>query len=265
MNDSGITASDFVKGLRQNLVAYLSTLSIIPGVVIEKTDNLMRAATGTPVAFMNPVVSTGVITDVERCVAETDSFFQSRELPYAWYDLNDIHSASLNDHLLNTGATFISNMPGMCVALKEIEDNTELPVDLDIIVAGDDEMQMWNDITSVVYGIPAEVQSDYAKFMVQINQISEMKCYVGLLNEVPVATVMMLYSQNAAGLYSVATMPAARNRGIGAAVTRRAMLDAKSDGYPMAVLEASQMGESIYRRLGFIEYCKIGLYMKFKS
>lgn len=252
-------------GLRENLIAYLSTLSVMPGVAIEEMENLMRAATGVPAAFMNPVVTTGVISDIQRYVSETDLFFKDRGLPYAWYDLRDAHSASLNDHLLECGAIFCAEMPGMAVPLCDIEQDLEPVPDLEIIVAGDSEMPMWNEITADVYDVAESVQADYSRFMIRVNQIPEMKCYVGLLNDVPVATAMMLYSPNAAGIYSVAALPEARNKGIGAAITRRTMLDARSDGYPMAVLEASQMGCSVYRRLGFQEYCKVGLYIKLRS
>ncbi|MHB1457611.1 MAG: hypothetical protein ACYC0V_11920, partial [Armatimonadota bacterium] len=116
-----ISPADFVTGLRENLIVYLSTLSVMPGVVIEEDGCLMRAATGVSAAFMNPVISTGVIVDVERSVAQTDRFFEERGLPYAWYDLRDTHSECLNEHLLKKGAIFVSDMPGMCVALSSVE------------------------------------------------------------------------------------------------------------------------------------------------
>lgn len=264
MDFHNISDSEFVMGLRENLIAYLRTLSAMPEVVIEEAVGVIRAATGVPAAFMNPVITIDVIDDAEKSVIETNSFYDERKLPYAWYDLRNTHSANLNDHLIKIGAVFTSDMPGMCVALSDIDEELALPDGLEIIVTGDNEMHMWNDITADVYDVPESVQADYSRFMIRVNQIPEMKCYVGLLNDVPAATVMMLYSPNAAGIYSVATMPYARNRGIGAAITRKAMLDAKSDGYPMAVLEASQMGMPVYRRLGFVEYCKIGLYVKLR-
>ncbi len=76
----------------------------------------------------------------------------------------------------------------------------------------------------------------------------------------PVATATMLYASGVAGLYFIFTIDNARRKGIGAAMTLAPLLDAKEAGYRVGVLGASMMGEPVYRRLGFKEYCRIGLY-----
>jgi GNAT superfamily N-acetyltransferase len=54
-----------------------------------------------------------------------------------------------------------------------------------------------------------------------------------------------------AGIYDVGVIPAARNRGIGRAVTAAACLFAREIGCRHALLNATGMGEPVYRRLGF--------------
>jgi len=43
-------------------------------------------------------------------------------------------------------------------------------------------------------------------------------------------------------------------------VTLAALREARDLGYGVGVLTSSEMGYSVYRRLGFVEYCRIGLY-----
>jgi GNAT superfamily N-acetyltransferase len=61
-------------------------------------------------------------------------------------------------------------------------------------------------------------------------------------------------------MYFVCTVEPARRRGIGTAITLAALREAWDLGYTVGVLGSSEMGYPVYRRLGFVEYCRIGLY-----
>ena len=54
-----------------------------------------------------------------------------------------------------------------------------------------------------------------------------------------------------AGVFFVTTDPAWRGRGVGTAMTAAAIRSAAAAGARSAVLDASPLGLSIYRRLGF--------------
>ena len=84
--------------------------------------------------------------------------------------------------------------------------------------------------------------------------------YLGRLGGEPVATSALFFAAGVAGVYCVSTIESARRRGIGAAVTLAALREARDLGHGLAVLTSSEMGYSVYRKLGFVEYCRIGLY-----
>ena len=65
----------------------------------------------------------------------------------------------------------------------------------------------------------------------------------------------------AAGLYSVGTLPSVRRRGVGTAISVRALADAQSAGYGVATLTASELGARLYGSLGFKEYCRYREYV----
>ena len=81
---------------------------------------------------------------------------------------------------------------------------------------------------------------------------SPTRTFVGYLRGEPVCSSQMLLAEGVAGLYNVATNAEYRRRGFGAAMTVAAMRDARALGYRTVVLEASPMGEPVYRRLGFV-------------
>jgi GNAT superfamily N-acetyltransferase len=84
--------------------------------------------------------------------------------------------------------------------------------------------------------------------------------YVALLDGKPVATSMLFLGGGSAGLYHLGTIAAARGRGVGAAITLAPLRDARARGYRVATLQATPMGYNLYRRVGFVEYCRLGMY-----
>ncbi len=63
-----------------------------------------------------------------------------------------------------------------------------------------------------------------------------------------------------AGIYAVATIPDARQMGIGTQMTRMAVEEARRLGYSQITLQATSMGESLYRRMGFHDVCDFHTY-----
>lgn len=61
----------------------------------------------------------------------------------------------------------------------------------------------------------------------------------------------LLLADGVAGIYLVATGEAWRRRGVGAALTSAALACAREHGFPLATLQATPMGQPLYRSLGF--------------
>ncbi len=85
---------------------------------------------------------------------------------------------------------------------------------------------------------------------------------LGYVEERPAAAAVAILSDGIAGLYWVATLPEARGRGLGEACTRLAGNRAFELGARCVVLQASKMGEPIYRRMGYREVTRYRWYAK---
>jgi predicted GNAT family acetyltransferase len=60
----------------------------------------------------------------------------------------------------------------------------------------------------------------------------------------------------------VATLPEARGKGIGAVLTLGPLLDAREMGYRIGILQSSEMGFNVYKKLGFRHLCQIEYFHK---
>jgi GNAT superfamily N-acetyltransferase len=78
--------------------------------------------------------------------------------------------------------------------------------------------------------------------------------YAGYLHDRMVATTMLHIKSAVAGIHLVGTLPEYRGRGFATALTCTALRDAREKGCTIGALQASAMGESVYRKIGFNGY-----------
>jgi ribosomal protein S18 acetylase RimI-like enzyme len=84
--------------------------------------------------------------------------------------------------------------------------------------------------------------------------------FVGRIDGSAVACATTFFASGVVGLYFVCTSPDARRRGVGAAISRTALVDARDDGMRVGVLGSSPMGQRVYERLGFRTVCDLHVY-----
>ena len=112
------------------------------------------------------------------------------------------------------------------------------------------------------YGMPPEVGPDVVsrpeRFLAAPNVVS----VVAYLDGEPAAAAQTLLSHGIAGVYWVGTVDGARGRGLGEAVTRAVTNAAFDLGATANSLQASPMGEPIYRRMGYEEIYRYTTYTR---
>jgi GNAT superfamily N-acetyltransferase len=187
---------------------------------------------------------------------------RQKNVPLQWYIGHDTQPADLGERLSAYGFTTRGQGAGMAIDLQTMNENVPLPDGLKIIEIKDNKtLKTWCHITSVGFGIPEFIEPALVEwFKTDIKYKQPLKFYLALLEGKPVATSMYFLGKGVAGIYFVATIPEARNRGIGFAITQRPLKEAQQLGYRVGILQASKMGEPVYRRMGFKEYCKTGSY-----
>jgi len=114
----------------------------------------------------------------------------------------------------------------------------------------------------------AKTASETFKYKVDgniINLLSEDSSKVRLFNylqnnEYLGCGIIFFDSNNNAGLHMIGTTPNGRGKGIGTKMTKKMLLEAKSNNNIFCVLHASMMGENIYKKLGFSSFGELETY-----
>jgi GNAT superfamily N-acetyltransferase len=125
------------------------------------------------------------------------------------------------------------------------------------VVAKLDELRAWAQVFTMGYGLPSGWEPEIYELQLHLGLGFPVRNYIGYLNGVPVSAACLFLGAGVAGIYNVATLPGARGKGIGAAVTLRPLHNAREMGYRIGVLQSSRLGFSVYQKLGFRHLCQI--------
>jgi ribosomal protein S18 acetylase RimI-like enzyme len=80
---------------------------------------------------------------------------------------------------------------------------------------------------------------------------ADVGAFVGRLGGRPVGYSLAIRSERTSGVYNVGTLPEARRRGVGTALTWAAVDHGRRAGYDCAVLQSSEMAVAMYEAMGF--------------
>lgn len=198
-------------------------------------------------------IATATFTDLDRA-AEVLAPFEKRGLPFMWWATPDSTPEGLGAFLTSRGL-FVEDSPGMHMALADPVVVPDLP---GVVLEEVDDANV-SDFAGILRD--AFEMPDYAvDSLVQIiDAFPAERCtsVVARLAGAPVGAGTLFESGRTAGLYNIATLPSARSRGIGAAVTAWLMQTGREHGCDHAILHASEMGHGVYARLGFETVCTV--------
>ena len=100
-------------------------------------------------------------------------------------------------------------------------------------------------------GFEAPVDAFLQLMTPSVLAVPGVRCYLGEVGDQPVTTGLGVTLGSYVGIFNIATPPAQRRRGYGAAVTARAVSDGLAAGATWAWLQSSERGYPVYQRLGF--------------
>jgi ribosomal protein S18 acetylase RimI-like enzyme len=256
-----LSAQSLAEASEANQVAFFRHFKLLSSVDIYDGPDMLWFITGISHRLMNGIAGARLAPgEMDAAIAETVTRFKSSGAPFIWWTGPFSQPDDLGAHLAAHGLTLAAEMPGMAVELDALDQSFTGPSDLKIERVRDMKLlRVWADDLA---WMPAPGREALVELTVALglDDNSPLRHYVGFVNGRIVSHATLLLGAGVAGIYNVGTMREARRQGIGAAMTLTPLLEAREMGYRAGVLQSSEMGYNVYRRLGFREYCKIGLY-----
>jgi GNAT superfamily N-acetyltransferase len=260
------TPSVVIQAIETNMQEITSLVRILPGAEVYDTPEMLRTCTTVPFPLLNSVTRTELSeSNPDAQIVATLDYFRERQAPMSWWVTPSSRPTDLAARLTAHGVALSSATPGMAADLHTLPDSLSLPPSAAVKeVENEEDLEQW--MQAFNFG---DTQRGFAEAIAVIARgvgygaQSSLRCFVALLDGVPVGTSLLYQGSEVAGLYAVGVVPPARRQGLGAGVTLAALLAAREAGYRIGVLQASEMGEPVYRRLGFADYCRFALYIAY--
>jgi GNAT superfamily N-acetyltransferase len=255
--------ADVVSAIAANMEAYWMNYGRTSLGELYNGSDCTWFSTAIPSPLYNGVLRTQFASDsINASIDQTLNHFAQNQLPLVWWTTPLTQPATLETSLEAQGLTKIMELPGMAIDLHTFSAAPSSE-HLDILTVQDAEtLKHWVDVAMVGFDTPAELFDPLFAVESELGMgTTPYRRYLGMWQGRPAAISALYLDAGVAGIYFVATVPQARRQGIGMAVTQAALQDARNLGYRLAILQASPMGAPVYARIGFQEYCKLGLYL----
>lgn len=184
--------------------------------------------------------------------------FVARGRPFLWWSTPSTWSPELHAALTAAGMEQDSS-PGMHTSLRDLPPAVA-PPDLRVEVVTPQIHTTMSRVMVEGFEMPASLAGPIDDALSGFPP-EQMVHVLAFLGDRPVSAGSLFVTGATGGLYNIATLPAARGRGAGYAVTRELMVLARERGCTEAVLDASPLGLPVYERLGFVEVCQVPQYV----
>lgn len=244
----------------ENLFALFRSMQALPDAeLVERDDLSLHWAPYTNPMFHGAWRPRLTSESADRVITETIAWYQARSTPLIfWFIDDEATPVDLAERLLAQGfIPFEVDAPCMVADLRQLDPDLlqRVPDGFRLEQATDAAgLHAFRQGFVDAYQLPDWAGKSWEDATTDLG-ISDAPwaMYVGQLDDRPVAINILVLGGGVAGVFGVGTVAEYRGRGIGTAVTLQPLLDARDAGMRFGALFSSELGMSVYERLGFVD------------
>ena len=263
LKDTSLPA--LIEAIEANLVELSFLYRKWPQAEVCDGPDIVWTITNVPFALFNSILRTRLSShEVDDAIEAAITRARLRNVPLLWWTGPDSQPSNLEEQLKKHNFTHIGDSPGMAVDLLNLNEHFQPFPELTVKTVNDlATLRLWSRILIQGFELPEYAGNAFFDFYssVGLGTDSPAHHYIGWLKGEPVAVSSLFLGAGVAGIYNLATVPGARRQGAGSAMLMKPLQEARGIGYQVGILQASEMGVSVYRRVGFKEQCRMGHYM----
>jgi GNAT superfamily N-acetyltransferase len=251
--------------MTSNMAAFWSPYGRAKGSTLYAAPEVVWFYTGVSIPILNGVLLARLqAAGVRKIIDNLQVKIDEQGAPALWWIAPDSEPENLGSLLEQNGLQYAGQVPGMAIDLATMERESRQIANFDVQkVKNRDAQALWAYTVSIGMGFPEKFAEAFVQLEIAVDdaQYKSQHRYIGFLDGVPVAASALVLDSGLAGIYAVATLPPARRKGIGAIMTIKPLVEAREIGYRVGILQSSQMGYSVYQKIGFREVCKYEQYL----
>lgn len=254
MTDMNNTSS-LLAAMEDNYNAYAIYFSRLPYLELQQSPTMMFVMS-REISFWNVVLRTrltqyNVTATIEAMLAR----FEALNVPLTWHILPSTQPADLAWHLEEYNFVLFDEEPHMVIEPATLSLHAPNVAGFTIERVTDaGSFARWYEVAVAGFfaSTPSTGQVLFDAYtLLGFDPQGPFLHYVGYMKGVPVTSSTLLLAGGIAGIYDVSTIPLARGKGFGTAITLDSLREAQRLGYRYVCLQATKMGYPIYERIGF--------------
>jgi len=262
---SELSTDEIVKACEQNYINYWRCVGASPNA--EFSDGkITQCITGVRQDVFNVVLKCNLDPgDIDARLDGAIEQYRSRRIPVLWHAGLLSEPRDIGRHLEARGFPHDYDLAAMAVDLDSVNSGLDFSrfVSVKTVTNGAD-CKLWAECLASSWESPRET----APWMLQnacfniplereIGASLPRRMYLGMLEGRPASATMLVWSDDIAGLEMVGTVHSARSKGVGTAIIRTALADARAMGFRFVVVLSTIEGLRLYEKSGFREFGKL--------
>lgn len=248
-----LSGSDTARQIQENLMAYMNLFSGLPN-MIEYDADIYWFVSNKPAPGNSILRTHWSQENVEAKIDETLEQIGQHIEEISWWVYPGDEPADLNQRLEARGMPAGRGGNWLWADLTTLGNAPTVPPNFHIEQVRDDQkMAEWTRLSEAGFGnndlgcfYDAYARHGYGDDAFSLH-------YTGYLGDVPVTTGTLLDAGGGATIYDLSTPPEYRGKGFGGAMTHDLMRQIRERGYTDTWIWSSNMAQSLYRTLGFVD------------